>query len=1088
MKNIKFVYSIILFFIVINSALANDKPLWLRYPSISPDGKTIVFSYQGDIYKVDADGGNAIKLTSHTAYDFRPVWSPDGKSIAFSSDRYGNFDIFTIPAEGGQAKRLTYHSGSDKVNSFTPDGKFILFSANIQDVKTNYQFPSGGLSELYKVSIGGGRITRVLSTPAINAVYNKDGSILLYHDWKGYEDEYRKHHTSAVTRDIWKYETSTGKHTKLSSYKGENRNPVLSSNGDNYYYLSEQFNSTFNVCKSSLTNPNDVTQATAFENHPVRFLSISNNDVLCFGYDGEIYTQKTNEEPQKVNIKIDADFQTNPYEYKKLSSDATEMDVSPDGKEIAFIVRGEVYVTSVDYNTTKRITNTPEQERSVSFSPDGKALLYASERHGSWNLYQTKLQQEDEKNFSLSTVLKEEAILEIPEETFQPAYSPDGKEVAYLQERTTLKVINLKSKETRTILDGKYNYSYSDGDQWYQWSPDGKWFLATYTPYHLFSNEVALIDAQGRQEIINLTKSGYNDNVPKWMMKGNAMIWFNDRQGMRSHGSWGSQYDVYGLFFNKKTFDKFKLTKEESELLQENGDDNENDNGDGDGDGEENNKKKDKKKDDEDKIKEIDIDLKNIEDRKVRLTIHSSNLADAIMTPDGMKLYYLSRFEKGYDLWMHDFKENKTKLVTKLGSRGGSLDMDKKGKNIFVFADGKMYKIATKDHKKKNISYMAEFELDKYAEKEYLFEHTWRQMKKKFYVSDLHGVDWDFYKKEYKKFLPYINNNYDFADILSEMLGELNASHTGAGYRHNDPNGDHTASLGAIYDFNYSGNGLKIEEVIDKGPLIQADSKIKKGVIIEKIDGKSIMANQDYYQFLNHKAGKNTLLSLYNPQSKERWTEVVKPITLRDENQLLYTRWVEIMRKETERLSNGRLGYVHVRGMNSSSFRQVYEDVFGRYPDKEGIVIDTRFNGGGWLHDDLAVLFSGEKYVTYVPREQKFGHDPMARWTKKSILLMSESNYSDAHAFPYTYSTLKIGKTVGMPVPGTMTAVWWETLQDRSLYFGMPQVGSVDVNGNYLENQQLEPDFKVRQDYEIVTKGRDQQLEKAIEELLKELD
>ncbi|MFC2151624.1 S41 family peptidase [Bacteroidota bacterium] len=1078
MKNIRLTL-LILFCLISLNVFAQENPLWLRYPSISPNGKMILFNYLGDIYKVDVKGGDAIKLTSHTAYDFRPVWSPDGNTIAFSSDRYGNFDIFTIPSEGGQAKRLTFHSGADKANSFTPDGKFIIFSANIQDIKTNYQFPSGGLSELYKVPLEGGRVKRISSTPALDAVYSKDGNILLYHDWKGYEDDYRKHHVSAVTRDVWKYETLTGKHTKLSSFEGENRNPVLASDGNNYYYLSEQFDSNFNVCKASLSNPNDVTQVTAFENHPVRFLSISNNDVLCFGYDGEIYTKTKNGEPQKVNIKINADYQTNPLEYKKLTSDATEMDVSPDGKEIVFIVRGEVYVTSVDYKTTKRITNTPQQERSVSFSPDGKAILYASERNGSWNLYQTKLQQEEEKNFTLSTVLKEETILEIPEETFQPSYSPDGKEVAFLYERTTLKVINLETKEIRTILDGKYNYSYSDGDQWYQWSPDGKWFLATYTPFHLFSNEVALVDAQGKQKIINLTKSGYYDSNPKWMMKGNTMIWFNDRQGLRSHGSWGSQYDVYGLFLNKKTFDQFNLTKEETELLEENGDKK---------DEKENEDKKDKKKDNEDKIEDIEIDLKNIEDRKVRLTIHSSNLADAIMTPDGKKLYYLSRFEKGFDLWMHDFKEQKTKLVTKLEAKGGTLEIDKKGENIFVFADGKMFKIAAKDHKKKDISYTAEFKLDKYAEKEYLFEHTWRQMKKKFYVTNMHFADWDFYKKEYKKFLPHISNNYDFADLLSEMLGELNASHTGSGYRHNDPNGDKTASLGAIYDFNYTGNGQKIEEVIDKGPLIKADSKIKAGVIIEKIDGKPIVASQDFYQLLNHKAGKNTLLSLFDPQSKEKWTEVVKPISLRDENQLLYKRWVEIMRKDTERLSNGRLGYVHVRGMNSASFRQVYEDLFGKYPDKEGIVIDTRFNGGGWLHDDLAVLFSGKEYVTYVPREQKFGHDPMARWTKKSILLMSESNYSDAHAFPYAYSTLKIGKTVGMPVPGTMTAVWWETLQDNSLYFGMPQVGSVDINGNYLENQQLEPDVKVRQDYEVVTKGRDQQLEKAIEEILKELE
>ncbi len=1059
---------------------AQETPLWLRYSSISPDGEKIVFSYQGDLFTVDSEGGEATPLTSHVAYDYTPVWSPDGKWIAFASDRYGNFDIFIIPAEGGSAKRLSYFSGNETPNSFTPDGKYVLFSANIQDDPKNMQFPSGVLTELYKIPAEGGELERVLTTPAEKAVMSADGAFIYYQDRKGYEDEWRKHHTSSVTRDLWRYDIANKKHEKITSYEGEDRNPVIAPDGETIYYLTEEFNNDFNVGSFSLNDPSNKKQITNYSKHPVRFLSISNEGLLCYGFNGEIYTQTPGQEASKLSVTIKNDNKINPVEYKTESNGAREMDVSPDGEEIAFILRGEVFVSSVDFSTTKRITNTPEQERSVSFSPDGKALLYASERNGSWNLYQTKIVREEEKNFALSTILEEEAILEIPEESFQPAWSPDGKEVAYLQERTTLKVINLETKEIRTILPGDLNYSYSDGDQWYQWSPDGKWFLAQFSPNQLFSNDIALVDATGKQKIVNLTNSGYNDGRAKWMMKGNMMLWFSDRQGLKSHGSWGFQSDVYGMFLNQESFDKFNMTKEEREIYgNEKKDNGENGNDDDD--------KKGKDKNGDEKIEEISIELDKLEDREVRLTIHSSSLSDAVMTPDGKKLYYLSRFEKGYDLWMHDLVENKTKLVSKLNSRGGSLHIDKKGKNLFVFAGNSIFKIDTKAHKKKNISFKAAYYLDKQDENDYLFEHVWRQVKKKFYVKDLHGVDWEFYKKEYERFLPHINNNHDFAEMLSEMLGELNASHTGSGYRNRMPNGDNTASLAAFYDFNYEGEGVKILEIIEKSPLIQADSKIKSGHIIEKVNGEKVNGINDLFKLLNHKTSEYTLLSIYDPNSDDRWEETLKPVSRGQESQLLYERWVKTMRQETERLSDGKLGYVHVRGMNDQSFRMVYKDLFGRNYKKEGIVIDTRFNGGGWLHDDLAVLFSGEKYVDYVPRGQHYGHDPMARWTKKSILLMSESNYSDAHGFPYAYTTLDIGKTVGMPVPGTMTAVWWETLQDRSLYFGIPQVGSKDMNGNYLENKQLEPDIKVRQDYDVVSKGRDQQLEKAVEVLIEEL-
>ncbi len=1065
---------------------AQKNPLWMRYSAISPDGKTIVFSYKGDIYKVSSEGGTATSLTQNTAYDFKPVWSPDSKTIAFASDRYGNFDIFIVSAEGGIPKRLTFYSGKEIPSSFTPDGKSILFKATIEDPVDNVSFPRSYLSELYKVSINGGALTQILSTPAEEAKYSKDETKIIYQDAKGPENYWRKHHTSSITRDIWMYDTKTGKHTKITDFAGEDRLPEFSSDEKYLYYTSEQFNNIFNVCKLELANPKNIKQITNFEKNPVRFLTVSDKDDLCFTYDGEIYVKKKGKDVQKLNISVFSDIMNKPEEYITKSSGITEFKVSPDGKEAVFILRGNVFVTSVDYSTTKQITSTPEQERSVSFSPDGKAILYASERNNSWNVYQTKIVKKDENNFIFATELQEEPLLTSEKEEFQPAYSPDGKEVAYLEERTTLKVLNLKTKKTRTVLDGNYNYSYSDGDQDYQWSPDSKYFLVSYSPNTLFSNDIGLVKADGSEKPYNLTQSGYSDSDPKWILNGKGMIWQSDRNGYRSHGSWGSYRDVYAMFFTEDAYDKFRLSEEEYKFLKEK--DKNKKKEEGKDDKKKSKKKKDEgaKKEEKEDIKPIKIEKEGLEDRIARLTINSSSISDMVLSPEGDKLYYLARFEKGYDLWVNDLRKHQTKLAKKLPGYSGALQIDKKGKNLFLYSSGNMAKIKTSDYSKKPISFKAEFYLNKSAERAYMFEHVWREAYKKFYKKDMQGVDWAYYKTVYKKFLPYINNNYDFAEMLSEMLGELNASHTGSGYRHSDKSGDKTASLGVIYDFNYSGNGIKITEISDKSPLLRTEHKIKAGDIIEKIDNQLITNNQVYFKLLNHKAGKDVLLTIRDKKNKI-FTERVQAISLRQENDLLYERWVRNRRAEVEKLSNGRIGYVHVRGMNSASFRKVYSELLGKEFHKEAVIIDTRFNHGGWLHDDLATLLSGKKYITFSPRGHKFGYDPMGKWVKPSILLMSEGNYSDGYGFPYAYTALKIGKTVGMPIPGTMTAVWWETLQDNSVYFGIPQVGALDMSGDYLENKQLEPDYKVLNDYDVIIKGRDQQLEKAVDVMLQEL-
>jgi tricorn protease len=367
---------------------AQENPGWLRYPALSPDGKTVVFTYRGDLYRVPTSGGQAMQLTTHEAQDFMPVWSHDGKWIAFASDRFGNFDIYVMPAGGGEARRVTYHSAHEYPYTFSNDDKSVIFGSSRLDAAANRTFPTGSQPELYRVPVTGGRVGQVLTTPAEDVKLSKNEQLLIYHDKKGGENPWRKHHTSSIARDIWVYDMKAGTHRKITAFAGEDRSPIFTDDDRAFYYLSEESGS-FNVHKMGLEGGKSQ-QITAFKQVPVRFLSASDAGVLCYGYDGGIYTQKANGKPEKLNIAIAADAKSNNERFLPVNGNARELAISPNGKEVAFISRGELFVTSVDGGVTKRITNTPEQEAGVSFSPDGKTLLYASERGDRWKIYEAR--------------------------------------------------------------------------------------------------------------------------------------------------------------------------------------------------------------------------------------------------------------------------------------------------------------------------------------------------------------------------------------------------------------------------------------------------------------------------------------------------------------------------------------------------------------------------------------------------------------------------------------------------------------------------------------------------------------------------
>jgi len=1083
-KKIQFVVFLGILSLLSTAMVAQNTEQWIRYSAISPDGSKIAFTFKGNIYTVSAKGGEARQLTYHADHDYMPVWNHEGSKISFASNRHGNFDIFIVDAQGGTPKRLTYHSNDEYPYTFSNDDKQIIFGGQRLDAVNHRQYPTGSQPEVYTVAAEGSQVHQLWTIPAEMVQVSADGKTMIYHDKKGGEDRWRKHHKSAITRDIWAYDVDSKQHKMITSFIGEDRNPVFAKDNASIYYLSEQ-NGSFNVHKLSLNNPANVQQITNFELHPVRFLSISNDETLCYTQHGDLYTQKPGAQPRRIEVSINSGALANNLQTLPIGGNISEMAISPNGKEVAFIARGEVFVSSVEGKFTKRLTNTTEQEKYVNFSADGKAVIYASLRNSTWGIYKTTKTLEKEPYFFASTLLTEEKVIKNDNDNYEPKISPDGKEIAFIENRRSLKVYNIESKQIREIMGPDKLFYMREGDQSFSWSPDSKWLLVGYSP-NLGVSEAVLIKATGKEEMINLTESGFGDYSAKFVNDGKQIMWFSDRHGLRSHATSGArQLDVYSLFLTRDSWDKFnmsedeyKLWKEIEKLEKEKKAEKES----------KKDKKKKKKKDaDKDEVDSslVTFDWAGLKDRKKRLTIHSSDLADAVLSKDGATLYYLTSFEKGLNLWSTNLRTQETKMIIPLNARWAGLEWNKDMSKLFLLADGSISTIDVASKSTKHVSIRGEVTIDLEHERQLMFDHVWKRTKAMFYSSNYHGAPWDKLREEYEPKLPLLGNDIELTELLSEMLGELNVSHCGARYRYRKPDGARTASLGIFIDYSYTEAGLKIAEIMPFGPMDKEHINVTAGMVIKAIDGQVITNDVDYAKFLNKKSNKFTLLEILDPQKNTTFNVTVKPVSLWKERSLQYDRWVKQNEQLVDKLSNGQLGYVHIPGMSDGPYRNTYDKAMGKYAHSKGIIIDTRFNGGGDLVSDLAMFLTGKPFLEYAIESRSLGTEPLARWTKPSVAMVNEANYSDGHCFSCGYQDLGIGTLIGMPVPGTCSFAGWEMLQNGRILWGSVPVSAKNMKGEWLENHQTVPDIVVKNMPGKIDNGQDQQLEAAIEELLK---
>lgn len=1065
---------IVLLFFLCSLCVAaySQNELLLRYPALNPDGSLISFSYQGDIWTVPASGGKATRLTVHEAYESNPVFSTDGKRIAFSGARYGNNDIFVIPSEGGTPKRLTYHSGGDMISSWTASDN-ILFSTSREFQQIERP------SEVYTISANGGTESRLLDAVGFDPIQSPDGRFIAI--TRGdINPIHREDYRGASNRDLWLYDTKTKTYTKITSFE---TNDMLPRWGDSrtIYFLSTNSgrNNLYKLKIDESGKPSgNPEQLTSFNDHSIRYFSVSGDGkTIVFEREKGIYLMKTDSKSiLKVNVQISTDIRFDPELNKSVSGDVGEYLVSPNGKLLSLVIRGEVYVKEInkEKNSTTNVSDHAYRDMDIAWASDSILLFTSDRADNNFDIYMVKSTDKRELNIFRSLKHQVTRITKTGEDEGGLQVSPDGKKIAYVRGRGTLVVSDLTA-------DGKLNNEKVLLNGWatpgnIAWSPDSKWLAYSLSDLY-FNAEVFIHAADNSSKPVNVSMHPRNDGQPYWSADGSKLGFISARNN-RSN-------DVWFVWLKKEDWEKSKQDWDDmagDEKTDKPAD-----------------KDKDKK---EDKTKPVKIDFENIHQRLVQVTSFPGDESNVIISKDGETFFYTATTStaKGRDLYSIKWNGKDLKELTKSASNPNSISMDKDGKYLyFLKSGGSMSRLDIKADKTESLPYTAKQHIDYATECLQVFEEGWRTIRDGFYDPQFHGKDWNKLGDKYRELCLIASTNEDFRDMFNYMLGELNSSHMGfTAPQQAETQRDATGMLGV--ELIPVKNGMKVTRVIPDSPADKAASKLNVNDVITAVDGKTYSESQNFYDLLNIRVDERTLLNVTAADGKSREV-VIRPVN--NVRQLLYEEWVTDRKKLVDKFSNGRLGYIHIQAMSQPSFEVFERELQAAGYGKDGLVIDVRYNGGGSTTDYLMAVLNYKQHAYTIPRgaSENLEKDKLkfreyypigerlvfSAWMKPSIALCNEGSYSNAEIFSHAYKTLGIGKLVGVPTNGSVISTGGKGLMDGS-FVRLPFRGWYTKATD--KNQELGaavPDIIVQNSPDWIGKGTDEQLKVAVDELMKQL-
>lgn len=1064
------------------TSLAQISNPLIQFPALSPDGSQMAFSYQGDIWTAEANGNNPRRLTIHEGYETKPFWTSDSQGIVFQSDRYGNNDIFYVKVSEGIPKQLTYFSGNDAPSDVTKDGK-VLFHGN-----RNYRQIEWD-SEIQTVALSGGTPYRYLNALGFYATQSPNGRFTAF--VKGSCRDEREAYDGPANTDIWLFDSENNSYTQLTT---DTHNDIFPQWGnDQTIYFQSSRTGRYNVHKMSLdvNGKKTTTEAiTSYTDRGISSFSIGNGGqtILLMKGDELVNVNTSSKTATSIQLTIGSDYRFDPIERKKYSKDVDQIIPSPSGTYSALVIRGEIFITENDTekNKTVNISNSPYRDLEPQWVNDS-TLLFISDRGGNYDIYAVRSADANEGDLFKTLKLDVSKVTNTPVEESNLVISTDRKTLAYQSGEGKLLTATVSSKglltNQKTLIDG-----------WAQayglcWSPDSKWLAYSMEDLN-FNEEIYILKSDGSQAPVNISMHPKHDSDPVWSPDGSKLVFTSARSN--------NNYDIWFLWLKKsdweKTADEWKYEEEEKPKPEP----------------EDTKKKKKGKSDDKEEEKEspIQIDFDNIHERLVQVTAFYGNEVSPLVSKDGKTIYYKTSTDGwgkpakvDVDLFKISWDKKDHTAITSGDAEPSGLYMDAKSEYIYAtLKGGKPTRFKLAGDKKESLPISARLTIDFKEELNQIFEEAWKALDERFYDPEFHGQDFDALKASYKPLAMKASTREDFNTVFNQMLGQINASHMGLyrGDMRKDVQSNKTGLIGV--ELKPVSGGV---QVIGKLPQMPADREISKiaiGDVITAVNGTPIGSQINYYELMNETAGERVLLTVKNASGASREVEI-RPVASNSEAR--YKAWVQEKKELVDKYSDGQLGYIHIQAMGWASFERFERELSAAGYGKKGIVIDVRFNGGGWTTDHLMAILTVKQHAYTIPRgatesltnNTEFSayypyseRLPLPAWTRPSIALCNESSYSNAEIFSHAYKQIGVGTLVGKPTFGAVISTSGRRLIDGSLIRLPFRAWYVKATGENMELGPAVPDIVLDNAPDERSRNEDSQLRKATEQLLKELN
>jgi len=1011
-----------------------------RSLALSPDGSQLAFSYQGDIWAAPSSGGRAVALTSNIEMDDQPLWSPDGKSLAFTSNRNGNDDIYLVSAEGGQPRRLTYFSGPDVASAWSKDGKKLLLRSSRDTV----------YNSIYELEVESGRFKAIFSDPLNigSPRYSPDGAEILY-TRLGFPLNRPRYEGSGAAA-LYTYNLATGKRTPVRNNQLQHLWSSWTMNGIMAVTQAEKAPSSSYLNKpiprvvfTEKNTPNvfrfspdgKATQLTKFADAGVRFLTAATNaKSYAFERDGTVFVAADGE-PKPITLTANLDDKTSLEERLILTTGVSDFDINAKGETAVFTVRGDIWTVPVkkgkgpNKDDATRITTWEGTDEQATFTPDGKAIFFVSDRDGAERLYRQDLPEG--KPVSITTIDADVTNLSV---------TPDGKSLSFWSTGKDggLFVVPVEGGTPKQILKRPGNRGVD-----YQFSPDGRYVAyadtlngSGYYYWESGSNVFVIDVATGAST--NVTQLNAQHNTPRWSSDGKYLYFGSNRSGD----------GIYILPLQKEETTASEAVLEFKKPTAP---------------------------------LKVEIDFDGIEYRIRRLVSRGldGNLAS---DPEDGTIY----FQSGGDIWRADYSgENARKYAGDNNVAAFRLAGDQK--SFLVLRDGKINTLPLRSPNPgfTTVDFRADWTRDVRLERRAAFQQLWREFNRGFYDANFHGRDFPGLRARYEKLLPSVGHRNEFATVLNQMLGELEASHAEISPAPGNPRSQSSASLGFVFDPTWNGVGIKVKEVPARAPASFAKSKLEPGDVVLKINGKDVAPNEALYRdVLNEQIGREVTLSVRNAKGDLREVKY-RAISGGEFNGIAFDNLLRARRKYVEEKSGGKLTYVHIAGMGGGELVRFRQQVWQYSQGKKGMIIDVRNNGGGNTADQIIDVLERRPNAYYQVRDESPIVGPGELADFPLVVMCAQTSFSNAEMFPNSMKSRKLATLVGMPTPGYVIYTYGLQLVDGTIA-RMPSTGVYRLDGSPLENMGVVPDFALENDPVEFLAGKDAQLDKAIEVLLKQ--